>query len=467
MPCAAQAQSQSLAWEKLQAVSPDLEPLGWLKPRHSRDIASSPWSVGCETLDRDYADFRVYRDYVGALGVKHARLQSGWAKTEKVRGVYDFAWLDDCVYGLKQQGVEPWICICYGNPLYKSSGGVTTEFNLGAGLLVDEETLAAWCRYVVALVSHYKKVVKTWEIWNEPRFSSSAEAYANMLIRTTDAVRSVQPDATVMGFTVHGFTPNIVLQYPTKVFEILKAKGRLDVTDYVTYHPYTPNPDESYRMVADLEKLVRAYNPALKLYQGESGAPASGTSHRKDPWSEVSQVKWNLRRMAADRVRNIPSSIFTIIDLKYPDHLQSMGMIRSNEAHEFVYRRPSYYGVRNMACFFDDRVLPVGELEHQAKSARQMTVAGFTLEDKPVLLLWYKDRVPGDEIRWDRVDVRISRVRFRDPVYVEMITGRAYALGRDTWANAGDDVEFKGLNIWDSPVMLVERAQVDLMIEPE
>ncbi|HRE08740.1 MAG TPA: hypothetical protein PKX00_24185, partial [Opitutaceae bacterium] len=235
----------------------------------------------------------------------------------------------------------------------------------------------------------------------------------------------------------------------------------------VTYHPYTPNPDESYRMVSDLETLVRSYHPGLKLYQGESGAPSSGTSRRNDAWSEVSQAKWNLRRMAADRVRNIPSSVFTIIDLKYPDHLQSMGLIRSNEAHEFIYRRPSYYGVRNMACFFDDRVRPVGELDHQAQTTRPLTVAGFTREGKSVVLLWYKDRVPDSQIRWDRVDVSINQVRFRDPILVEMITGRAYALGRETWTEVGDTVQFKGLHVWDSPVMIVEREQVDLLQEPE
>jgi len=73
----------------------------------------------CETLDRDYAKFSVYKDYVGELGVKHARIQSGWAKCEKQKGVYEFDWLDECVYGLNQQTVKPWMCLCYGNPIYR------------------------------------------------------------------------------------------------------------------------------------------------------------------------------------------------------------------------------------------------------------------------------------------------------------------------------------------------------------
>ena len=45
--------------------------------------------------------------------------------------------------------------------------------------------------------------------------------------------------------------------------------------------------------------------------------------------------------MAGDRVREIPSSVFTIIDLKYPNMLQSFGLIRSNLLLEFIYKRPT------------------------------------------------------------------------------------------------------------------------------
>jgi hypothetical protein len=55
------------------------------------------WSVGSETLDRDYADFEKYRKYLKETGVGYARLQSGWAKTEQVKGVYDFSWIDASV----------------------------------------------------------------------------------------------------------------------------------------------------------------------------------------------------------------------------------------------------------------------------------------------------------------------------------------------------------------------------------
>ena len=449
----------SITWDKIRAAGPGLKPIGWLAVKHAKDIKSSPWSVGCETLDRDYADFSVYQNYVGELGVKHARLQSGWAKCEKEKGVYDFAWLDRCVQGLVAQGVAPWISLSYGNPIYRS------EKDLGAAIFTDETTMTAWCRYVEATVSRYQGVVQEWEVWNEPRHSESPQAYANLLIRSIAAIKKVQPQATILGFTVHGFSPGVVLKFPRAVLEILKASGKLDIVDYVTYHPYTPNPDDCYPMVEGLRELVHSYNPKIKLYQGESGCPSIlewGHAMTRYPWTEYSQVKWNLRRMAGDRVRDIRSSVFTIIDLRYTSMLQSFGLIRSNLLHEIIYLRPSYYAVQHMVSTFDDTVVPLGELAHASSSPRRMAVGGFQQEGKARVLFWYKDRIPSDDLKWDPTDLRISGISFEDPVYVELASGRVYEIPKGSWHVENQAVWLQQLPVWDSVCMLAERSQVPL-----
>ena len=42
------------SWRAIQAAGPDLPVIGPLQTRHARDIESTPWSIGCETLGRDY-----------------------------------------------------------------------------------------------------------------------------------------------------------------------------------------------------------------------------------------------------------------------------------------------------------------------------------------------------------------------------------------------------------------------------
>jgi hypothetical protein len=444
------------SWDQFRYAGPGLKQIGVLAVKHSREIKASPWSVGCETLDRDYGDFSKYKDYVGELGVKRARIQSGWAKCEKEKGVYDFTWLDPIVKGLKEQTVEPWMCLCYGNPLYNS------DIDLNAKLFSDDKTMSAWLNYVEATVKQYKDTVKEWEIWNEINHDkTAAKNYAALLMKTAERIRKVQPDAIIIGFAM----VRVDLKFTKEVFEILKENNQAGILNYVSYHPYVKNPDSIYDDVSKLKELVDSYDPNIKLFQGESGCPSAlEWTHALPyyPWTEISQAKWLMRRMAGDRVRDIRTSIFTIVDLKYPNMLQSFGLLRANLLHEIIYKRPSYYGVQNMAGFFDDTVTPVGELEYQSWNSREMTVAKFQKNDKPVLLVWYKDCIPDDKLEWDILDITINGVNFKDPVYVEMVSGKVFEINDADWSNKDKNVKFVNLPVWDSVIMITERSNIDM-----
>lgn len=449
---------RSITWEKFQSAGPELKQIGLLAVRHSKDIKSSSWSVGCETLDRDYAKFGLYKDYVGELGVKYGRLQSGWAKCEKQKGVYSFEWLDSCVYGLNGQSVKPWICLCYGNPVYGSDN------NLGAGVAAlthNQEAMTAWLKYVEFTINRYKDVVNAWDIWNEPY--EQEKDYAPLLIRTAELIKKIQPDAVIIGeilWNLEESESNVRI-----LLDALKSANKLKLVDYWAYHPYLRNPDDCYPILEKFVALLKSYNPDYKICQGENGCPSQleWTHALADyPWTEYSQVKWNLRRMAGDRVRDIPSSVFTIIDLRYTNMLQSFGLLRANLLNEVIYKRPSFYGVQHMVSFFDDTVKPVGELDFESDSPRKITVAGFRKEENPIVLVWYKDQVPTDDLKWDLVNLTIKGINFNDPVYVEMITGKVYELDKSDLMNSGKNTTLKSLPVWDSPVMIAERSQVEL-----
>ena len=154
--------------------------------RTSDQVKSSKWSVGCETMDRDYADWDSFKALIPMLGVKHARFFSGWAKTEQEKGKYDFTWLDPQIRECAAMSVKPWVCISYGNPVWGS------DFRLGMRLkpVTDNpDAFDAWIRYTKALVERYKDVVDEWEIWNEP--FGQAREYAELFYHTAKAIREI------------------------------------------------------------------------------------------------------------------------------------------------------------------------------------------------------------------------------------------------------------------------------------
>ena len=71
---------KSVTWDKIRNHPAPLPVIGELVAVPSSLDRPSFWSVGCETMDRDYAYFDKFRQYVGETGVGYARLQSGWAK---------------------------------------------------------------------------------------------------------------------------------------------------------------------------------------------------------------------------------------------------------------------------------------------------------------------------------------------------------------------------------------------------
>ena len=54
----------------------DMDRIGTLRPRGVGEIHGSNWTLGCETLDRDFAIFDEYKSFLAPLGIKTIRLQA-------------------------------------------------------------------------------------------------------------------------------------------------------------------------------------------------------------------------------------------------------------------------------------------------------------------------------------------------------------------------------------------------------
>lgn len=78
----------------------NMKKIGKLKTYSSKEIKLSPISIGFECLDRELFNPEMCYDLIAKTGVKHARCQTGWARCEKQKGVYDFRWLDSIVDNL-------------------------------------------------------------------------------------------------------------------------------------------------------------------------------------------------------------------------------------------------------------------------------------------------------------------------------------------------------------------------------
>lgn len=448
-------------------AQPAWKVVGQLKTRDAKEIKSSTWSIGGETLDRDYTDYQSYKTYLGPLGAKRIRLQGGWSKCEKVKGQYDFAWLDAVIPDAASRGVAPWVELSYGNPIYEGGG----EAKLMGRIPTSAEGLAAWDNWVRAMVTRYKDQVPEWEIWNEPDGNplNTGTEVGVFYIRTARLVKQIQPNARLIALGMASITK---LDWMRDFFEVLKRENALDLVDILTYHGYRHNPDDSYPRIEEMRKLTWAYNPKIVFMQGENGAPsqAKGTTvgaMTDQDWSELTQAKWDLRRMLGDHGRGISTNLFTISDIHYAagDHMvgiNSKGLLQTNPDKTIKRPKLAYRAAQHVFALFDDQL---ETLQQVKPTVSQETVNAFSYRHRKnggsLITLWSKEARPAEEYTPKPTSVTVTG-EFEQPVLVDLITGKVYELPKQNWLKKGNTHTFSGIPVPDYPVLLADRVALSL-----
>ncbi|MHA4845051.1 GH39 family glycosyl hydrolase [Flavitalea antarctica] len=452
-----------------QQPSPDLTLLGKVKTLSAKEITSSRWSIGGETLDRDYASYDAYKSYLGPLGAKRIRIQGGWARCEKLKGQFDFTWLDPIINDALAQGVQPWLQASYGNPIYPGGGDAL----LAGGIPSSPEALQAWDRWVAAFVEHFKDRVNEWEIWNEPDLGSkfTATDYARFYERTARIIRKIQPHAKLIGLSLcctgWEFYADTLLTY-------LEATRQLDLIDVIAFHGYKYRPEETYRNVDDLKKVALAKKPGLVFWQGENGANSvkkgeSTGALRQYDWSELTQAKWNLRRMAGDMGNDIAvTNIFQISDMYYAgsDHLKgynAKGLLKARPDLSIEKPKLSYYAYQYTASIFSNEIIRIKNTRFNTRA--DIFAFGYSRKNTnyaDILTLWNTRLAPvEDSSETQVITFNVKNVVFKDPVYVDLITGKVYQIPAQQFIKENDNsYTFLNILIPDYPVLIAERSQI-------
>ncbi len=455
---------------------------GTLRARSTQEISGSNWLLGCETLDRDYADWDQYRDFIAPLGIKRLRMQAGWAKTEKIAGVYDFGWLDHIINDASALGFQPWLQASYGNPIFPGGGGA----NLGAGLPRSPEALRAWDLWIAATVRRYKDRVKDWEVWNEPNFGDNTintpEAVADFNVRTARIIKRLQPDARISGLALGHYEQRFVDRF----FERLAATRGFALFANMTYHDYCYNPDANAQEVAQLRASLDRHAPRVRLRQGENGAPSAGGAGRgalwDHPWTELTQAKWNTRRMLGNLGQDIESSVFGLVEMSYTSgpirKMNYKGLLKSDATKRVIRPKSAYYAVQNVASIFDDRLERIRTLRHSHDAGnlsgdvtcysmttdRRVSMNGYSskVTGKQLYATWLTENIPSDDNALRMQAITITSAAIDDPVWVDIVSGAVHSIPPAQQGRENGRLHLQGIPIYDAPVVIADRSLLSL-----
>ena len=329
-----------------------LQACGKIETKNARSVTHSRLGIGFEKLDRDAFDPEKAYDKLSKIGVKWVRVQSGWQKTEREKGVYDFAWLDTIIDNLLARDLTPWICVCYGNALY---GGMAEEVfgAVGCPPIHTEEQKAAWSRYCSALAKHYRGRVTHFEIWNEPdglhcwKHGVSATELGLFTIASSKALKEGNPNCYVIG----GALAKVNIPYLNEAFQTGMAKE----LDAISFHAYHFDDRRLRPSIAALRGLINRYKPSLEIIQGESGAqsrPFGNGALKLGAWTPRKQCKHMLRHLITDLGMGVKfTSYFSCMDM--------MEALRGKVGDKKSYQDFGYFGV--LGAEFDENGAATGE----------------------------------------------------------------------------------------------------------
>ena len=479
---------------KYDGFGEDLEYVCDLPYRASKDVESSPLGVGFEVLDHRTAyDFTKALAVAKDSGVKWARIQSGWQRAETVPGVYNFDWLDEIVDGLRSEGIQPWVSLSFGNGLYMDAVPVPPhDTYLFSPTLFGEKCINAWENYCKAMVEHFKGRVSHWEVWNEPNagflrkvnwkecypMGNPPEVYVDLVKITAEAVRSVQPEAKILGGAISGCA--ICNEYIQGLFD----NGIADYIDAFTYHPYQGIPEFDYpERLQFIRDLIDESGRNITLWMGENGRPSDsallGNGFKN---TEGSQARFLTRRYLTDlRMGMEVSSYFTICDFGngyIPGKLFPYGIVDISDPENY---RPklAFRAMQSFANIFDSKTKLVhGNFEIKpllgwggntwpAEVASGISCA-FRRGNVPIFAYYHPTHIDADwQVKPIRADMYVpDGLTFNKPILIDPITARVYRIKKMahwTDGNWGYLEVLPKLPLLDYPLLVSDASLLDTL----
>ena len=469
------------------ALQVSLKKIGCLRPKSVREVGPSNFTIDGAPVDRDFVDFNKYCDYLEPLGVSKIRIMTGWAKSEREKGKVDVSWLDHIVDWCLAHGIEPLLELSYGNPIYTGAGGA----GLSDGIPNTPEGLREWDRWVDFLGEHFKGRVNEWAMWNEPdnRLKiNTPDMIAAFNVRSAKILRRHMPGCRLHGLSLGGSTAE-------RLEACIKPMGEdAKLFDTFIYHGYIANPDLSYEGDRQRKEVVAKYAPDARLRQGENGAPSefgAAFALRYIPWSEISQAKYDLRRALGDLGRDVESGLFCIVDINYaPPTFQTYfcnrkGYLRLNSHNDVIQVKRAYYAIQNMMAVFNANVTRVKE-PHVSTTDPSLSLFEYaTRAGEPLFVFWEHGRmickrnseikteydakidpasgVPSDSFATREVIFEWSGKPFKDPVWVDLITGWVYEIPQENQIVHADGITFVRIPAYDSPCFVAELTALALI----
>jgi hypothetical protein len=252
-----------------------------------------------------------------------------------------------------------------------------------------------------------------------------------------------------------------------KFIQRIDEQGALDLFTWMTLHGYPKNPDDLYGGFGAAKRVLEKYTQSVKIRQGESGCPSERQPQlalANLDWSELKQSKWVLRRMMGDLGRDFESMVFAMMDMIYAgkdaSSINRKGLLYTDTNHQVEKIKKAYYGVQNTVAIFDNTLarVPDADIIVDYKNPTSAYLYNKKAGGGQLLVLWDRSAMPSDEVVTGSAGISVKGCTIKEPVWVDLVTGRIYEFPQERISRDGDTTTFSDVPIYDAPVLIAEKA---------
>jgi Cellulase (glycosyl hydrolase family 5) len=275
--------------------------------------------------DFEAADTALMR----AAGIDSVRIWFSWGQVEERRGDYYWAQLDFVVAAAARDeiGVLPFL---FSGPRWAASeDGYPCGDRCPTYAPASAETREAFADFASAAVRRYGpdgsfwddypelpyRPIRSWQVWNEQnskffyRPAANARSYAELLRRTAERIRAVDPNAEIVlgGMWSAEDRPDGVIGSPRYLRQLYRVDGIEDSFDSIAVHPYAPRIRDVFAQVKGVRRVAsRAGDPGVGLWVTELGWASSGKRSEAlvtDPEMQARLLERAFSRLVRNRAR--------------------------------------------------------------------------------------------------------------------------------------------------------------------
>jgi hypothetical protein len=293
-----------------------LTPQAAARPALSLPAAGYGFGDGAAMQYMAIGDVNRELDAVAKTGASWLRILIDWSAIERVKGEYDWGYVDGLVTAARAHDLRVLGVIAYSPAWARPADAYYTS---------PPTDPADYGRFAATVAGRYSDRVSDWELWNEPNLppffgyltDDNPARYTALIKAAYPAIKSAQPNGTVV---LAGSSPMLGDYSPPAFLDQMYAAGAGGFFDAAAAHPYVSpsgidaDPVNGWSDVGRMHDVMVAHGDGdKKIWLTEFGA---ATSESPEGVSQAEQAKQITDVLAAAAATDYsgPAFIYSIRD---------------------------------------------------------------------------------------------------------------------------------------------------------